>query len=342
MSASSAYPSRAQSLTSLVVLAVLALVALGVWLKQGSYDPRAWGVPPALKGQAAGVAGGGPLDPLLDLAALIPPGLTAMGPAESFDPGSLSDKIDGKAELYLAAGFKALATRRYQLAAEPALWLEAYVFAMAEDRGAFSVFSVQRRSEARTLDLTPNAYQTTNAVFLAQGPYYLEIVASAPRPELTEATRAWAKAWLALAPAPAAAAGPAEADERGLLPPGMLPESLSLLASDVFGFDKLNQVFVATYALGGEEATAFLSRRADPAEAGNLARDYAALLLANGGQARPVPEGLAGAQLIEVAGTWELVFSQGRFLAGVHQAESAAAAQELGMRLHDSLKKVGP
>jgi hypothetical protein len=328
---------RAQSLSSLAVLAVLLLVAVGVWLKQGSYDPLSWGKPAPAKGQAAEVATGGPLD----LGALVPPGLAPMGPAEAFDAQTLSDKINGKAELYLAAGFKALATRRYHLASAPALWLEAYVFAMAEDRGAFSVYSVQRRTEAQALDLTPNAYRTTNAVFLAQGPYYLEIVASAPKPELAEAVQAWAKAWLAQAPAVTPAAV-AEADERALLPAGMQPESLSLLASDVFGFDKLNQVFVATYALGPEEAMAFLSRRADPAEAAGLAQAYAGFLLANGGQEAPAPEGLAGARLIEVAGTWELILSRGRFLAGAHQAESAAAALELGKRLQASLEKVGP
>lgn len=337
MPAATARPRRAQSLSSLAVLLTLVLVAVGVWLKQGSYDPLSWGKPAPLKGQAATAeaAPGGPLD----LNALLPPGLAPMGPAEGFDPQTLSDKIDGKAELYLAAGFKALTTRRYQLAAAPALWLEAYVFAMNEERGAFSVYSVQRRGEAQALDLTTNAYRTANAVFLAQGTYYLEIIASAPKPELVEAVQAWAKAWLALAPAAAPASAGAAPDERALLPAGMLPDSLSLLASDVFGFDKLSQVFVATYAIGGEEAMAFLSRRADPAEAGALARAYVEFLLANGGQETPAPAGLAGARLIEVAGTWELVLSRGRLLAGVHQAESQAAALELGARLHASLEQ---
>lgn len=338
MPAGAVRSSRAQSLSSLAVLVVLVLVAVGVWLKQDSYDPLSWGKPAPPKGQAAEAAAGGPLD----LGALLPPGLAPMGPAETFDAQTLSDKINGKAELYLAAGFKALATRRYQLAAEPSLWLEAYVFAMNEERGAFSVFSVQRRTEAQALDLTPHAYRTANAAFLAQGPYYLEIVASAPRPELAEAVLAWARAWLALAPATAKAGGGSPADERDLLPPGMQPDSLSLLASDVFGFDRLNQVFVATYAIAGEEAMAFLSRRADAAEAEALARAYVEFLLANGGQAQPDPEGLAGARLIEVAGTWELVMSRGPLLAGAHQAESRQSALELGRRLQASIQKAAP
>ncbi len=334
-------PSRAQTMASLAVLATLAVIAMGMWLKQASYDPLSWGKPAPVKGAAASGAGGGGAD----LDALNPTGLAAMGSAELFDPQTLSDKIDGKAELYLAAGFKALATRRYQLSARPELWLEAYVFQMSEGRGAFSVYSVQRRSGAQALDLTSNAYRTANAIFLAHGPLYLEVVASAPDPVLLEAALAWARAWLARAPAQDQQGheSQAEADERALLPAeGRQADSISLLASDVFGFDKLSQVFVATYAIGQDEAMAFISGRKDPAEAEGLARAYVEFLLANGGQARSDPEGLAGARLVEVAGTWELVMSVGRYLAGVHQAESAGAALELGRRLNASLDKAKP
>ena len=44
-----------------------------------------------------------------------PPNLVPSGPVETFSPETLSDKIDGKAELYLSSGVKQLTTQRFKM-----------------------------------------------------------------------------------------------------------------------------------------------------------------------------------------------------------------------------------
>ena len=327
MELSRSQPSFVQRLLAWAVLGLLALVAAVVFYEQGRYDPTSWG-------WGGAVGGGAGL-----LAELSVPGLTPLGPGEGFTSATLSDKIDGKAELYLAAGFESMAARRYALAGRPAAWLELMLYRMKDDRAAYSVFSNQRRAGAQPSQLTPNAYTTSNALYLAQGPYYLEAVASTPEAALRQALTASAKAILAKLPAaPSAAPG-----EAGLFPEqGRKADSVVLLAKDAFGMAGLDQVFIATYPQGAQELMAFLARRADPATAQKQAEAYAAFLKDNGGNLQPAPAGLPGAHLVEVFGAWELFWAQGPYLAGVRGAEDRAATQGLAQRLRQALEKAQP
>ncbi|MCF8041839.1 MAG: hypothetical protein K9K65_02545 [Desulfarculaceae bacterium] len=324
MELSRSQSSLTQRLLSMAALGLLALVAAVVFWQQGRYDPASWGW-----GGASGAGAG-------MLAELAVPGLTPLGPGEGFTPATLSDKIDGKAELYLAAGFEGMVARRYALAGRPAAWLELMLYRMKNPRAAYSVFSNQRRSGAQDSSLTPNAYTTSNALYLAQGPYYLEAVASLPEPALKQGLTQAAQAILAKLPA-APSAAPAEAE---LFPAqGMKAGSVVLLAKDAFGMAGLDQMFIATYPQGGGELMAFLARRADPATAQKQAAAYAAFLKDNGGNPQPAPAEMPGAHLVEVFGAWELFWAQGPYLAGVRGGEDKAATLGLAQRLRQALEK---
>jgi hypothetical protein len=117
-------------------------------------------------------------------------------------------------------------------------------------------------------------------------------------------------------------------------------ETISLLAADAFGFDRFRSVFTAQYRMEGTDLTAFLSRQARPAEAAELAAAYHQFLLNNGGkEVKPGPE-LSGVRMVELFGTYELVFSQGPVLAGVHGAEKREAAEQLARILKRRLSGV--
>ncbi len=322
-----AQPSRAQSLAGALVLLALLVVAGGVILEQFRFDPAQWGR-----------VHSGPQQPAGPLVLLKVPGLTALGAGQSFTPATLSDKINGKADLYLAAGFKGLFTRRYALEGKPQAWLEMLLFVMNSPQAAYSVFSTQRRTGAVTSDLADQAYTTKNAVYLVNGADYLEVVASSAAPELKRAARAAAWAYLKANPVEQ----PQGTDDTALLPAkGRQEDSLMLLAKDAFGMAGLDQVQVAIYPVGQEEPMAFVSRRADAAQAQAKAEAYAKFLLANGAQ-ETKPSGLEGARLFNIMDTWEVVFSQGPFLAGVRGAEDRAATLDLARRLKTRIQEAQP
>ena len=65
---------------------------------------------------------------------------------------------------------------------------------------AFSVFSLQRRAEGKTIGLTPFAYQTDNAIYFVSGRYYVEAVTAMPVPAMMAGMMAMAQQFVAAHP----------------------------------------------------------------------------------------------------------------------------------------------
>ena len=317
------------------ILAVLVIIAACLLWVQSRYDPGRWR---ALSETAPPGAEAAP-DADAGQRWAVPEGLAAVSGWELYDPLTLSDKIDGKAELYLPAGFKQLAARRFSLKADSSRWMELFIYDMGSPAGAFAVFSHQARDGKQPLEITPDAYRSANGLFVAHGPYYLEIIASDDAAPVQSQMEALARAFVAAHPVRAAAP-----DERALFPDaGRVADSVALTAANAFGFDRFDQMYTARYLQAGEEATAFLSRRASAAQAAELARAFADFLTTYGGSVASaastvVPE----MQVIEVLGRFDAVFSRGAYLAGVHDAASAQQAVALAEALYHNLNGVVP
>ena len=112
-----------------------------------------------------------------------------------------------------------------------------------------------------------------------------------------------------------------------------------MISSDAFGFNRLDQIFTAVYKLGDAEVMAFLSRRKTIEEAAELAQAYLEFLIAFGGRHIEIDLPIAGAKMIDILDTYEVIFSQGHFLAGVREAQDRNQAQELAIRLYTKLKQ---
>ena len=164
-----------ETIVALCVLASLAVIATGMAMVQSRFNPAVvnflQGAADRAKGPAAAPATAEPILPL-------PEGMSPLTPAERFDRETLSDKIDGKAELYLSAGFVRLDCQRLALAGQPDLWVEVFIYDMGSFENAYAVFSAQRRADATMLDFAEFAYRAENALFFVHGPFYLEMIAS--------------------------------------------------------------------------------------------------------------------------------------------------------------------
>jgi len=325
------------------VLGLLACAAAWLCVQQASFNPAVIvamnhpkGAGRILSGQqgAALSQTAGFLDALK--------GFTTLSDLESYNPESLSDKIDGKAELYLASNFQEMACRAFAAGDAAGARVETFLYAMESPKDAFAVFSGQRRPGADPLTLTQNAYATENAVFLTKGRYYMEFVADHASPELRPALESLAQALMSALPEDSAQGG----DTKLFPAKGLRQDSVRLAVTDALGMEGLENVYTCEYELPGGEASAFLAVRDTPETAASQAQAYAAFLVANGfketAPGKDVPPLPPGAKVLAFENMVQVVMAKGRVLAGVHDAANRASALELAGQLAKSLEENTP
>lgn len=319
---------------SLLIITILAIIAAGIVKTQFRFNPAVLQknmlISAAGKnGIAATLSAGQSFIPL-------PEGLTPLTSSEIFEVQNLSDKINGKAELYLSAGFTRLVSQRFKDEGESGLWLEAYVYDMANGQNAFSVFSAQRREDAVSIDITAHAYRTPNALFFVHGSYYVEIIASEASEKARQPMKLLAERFIRNTRVEITTI-----NEMELFPQkGLVADSVSLISSDAFGYEGLDKVYTAEYELDGSVLMAYLSRRQSPEDAQALSKDYHKFLMNFGGQAIETRIPIEDAQLVEILDTYEIIFSHGAYMAGVREAVNIDQAKALVMQLFNRLKEV--
>ena len=313
-----------------LLLALLALVAVGVFLKQFQINPAVLHGDSALQLKPSVAQG-------FDLAALAPEALKPLGPAERYNPKNLFHKIDGKADLYLTAGFESLTARRFSLAADAAIWCEVFAYEMKSPEAAFAVYSQQRRPEAAPLSLPGlQAYATANSIYLAKGKLYLELVGGSLNPGLMAGMKAMAASLAGSKDKGSAPAAPAGTE---FFPPnGQTLGSLALHPKGAFGFSGFGPLYTMSYSGGSEGLTAFAALSDSLQKAAELKSAYAKFLLENGGKRLEKPGLPEGFEVFDMLGAFEVLLVRGKVLAGVHDSLELDAALALAKELARKLE----
>lgn len=327
--------SRTETGVGYSILIILLVIAAVIFLKQSDYNPAVL-QPEALQ-TGSPVAPSPAPGPSPDPSRYAPQQLTPLSAAESFGPENLSEKINGKAELYLSAGFVRLVSQRFAAKQDADVWMEIFIYDMGTAKGSFSVYSLQKRFDGEDLGLSRFAYKTKNALFFVHGSHYVEMVGSVDHEWMAELMLSFAKNFIR-----DTGTRDEKISELAFFPvEGLDKDSISLLPADAFGFEKFDSVFTARYLVAGGEATAFFSQRKSAAEALQLAEAYFQFLLANGGKEEKLTPNIPGARLMEIMETYELMFPHGSILAGVHGAENRTAAERLALMLKESIAEAG-
>ncbi len=325
--------SRRQTFLSMLILSILMVIGLGIFITQSHFNPGVLQKDAFLPAPNKDK----PSSPLTPNASFVPlpEGIQPLTETEIFGTSNLSDKINGKAELYLSAGFTRLITQRFRDERSTDLWMEAFVYDMGNNQNAFSVFSAQRREDAESLDLTQHAYRTPNALFLTHGRYYVEIIASKASGQVLQPVKKMAETFIHNTPVEISVV-----NETELFPKQKLVKnSIVLISSNAFGYDGFDKIFTAEYEFDDSRLTAYLSNRKTPEEAKKMASAYTQFLLAYGGQNIEAQLPIKGARLIEILDTYEIVFSHGSYLAGIREAATIKQAQTLAIRLYHRIKE---
>lgn len=323
---------RIETFISIAVLLLLAATGALIFLKQFRYDPSIF--PSGLILSDASVRPPSNIKPenSLSFKDMVP-----LSPAETFMDDNLSEKINGKAELYLSAGFKNLTCQRFKKPGDPGSWLEVFIYDMGNIANAFAVYCVQKREGFIPLELTGYSYKTENAIFFVCDRFYVEITSSIVSGSLMDSMLSFSKDFIKKT-----GAGEKIIPDTRLFPAENLDEkSIVLFPSNAFGFDRLNMVFTADYKTQKGKIKAFLSRRKNQAEAKELAGSYSDFLVMLGGKKIKSETKMNNAATIDIMDAYELIFSNGPFLAGIHSADNLKEAKDLAAALNKKLGENG-
>ncbi|MBR9986589.1 MAG: hypothetical protein KFF68_11815 [Desulfosarcina sp.] len=326
-------PGKVETRLSVALITILLIVAIGVFMRQFQINPAVVALRPeahqpnlpSASHQASPIETTGT-------------GMTPFSPPERFNSDTLYEKINGRADLYLSSGFASLNTQRFSMEKPAEAWVEVFVYDMATPENAFSVFSMQRREDAQAAGIVTNAYRTENALFLAHGQFYLEIIGTDASEALQQAIGLLARAFVQAH----GGATVANAPGIGLFPEGGLQaESLQLVTANAFGYEQLDRIYTAEYLVDGNRLTAFVSDRQTTEAASALASQYRQTLVSYGAGAISAPLPVEGSAVVQFFDVYEIIFSRGRYLAGVHEAGSLEAAGTLAGQLARHLERLG-
>ena len=182
------------------------------------------------------------------------PGWLVEGKTLSYDRDTLSDRIDGEAELYFPYGFQRMAAARYLPGKSPGAGMDVGIYRLGSLLDAFGMFANYRQKEGRSLAVGAGSSLGPSQLFLYQGSYFVQIqITGSENPDqqaLAECGRVVA------ARLPGSAQRPAElaAFDR----PDLVKGSERYLPESLLGYDFLNKGLMADAVLEGKTLQVFL------------------------------------------------------------------------------------
>ena len=261
------------------------------------------------------------------------PGWPMDGKGALFDKETLSDHIDGEAELFLPYGFESLAYARYARGEDS---FDLDIYRMGSLLDAFGLFAGYRPEEADPIAAGTAGAVTPTQLFFYQDRYFVRLQSTGRLDPGRSALTACAQAVSRLLPA-----GKERPRELSLLAiPEVSEESVRYSATSLLGYDFLPRGMVADALIGGAQARVFVVLSASAQDADAVFQAYGSYLREGKADPRPAA-GKAGSVLSAVDPLYGrvLLAREGRFVFGMARVKDPAAAlpvmEKLRMRLSE-------
>ena len=320
--------SRLESVISISIIAILLAIAATLFIRQADTDISRFGITPANLQPSQKPVPEAETSPFIQ----VPAGFDKLSEPEVYNAENLYEKINGKAPLYTEAGFSKLYCQRFVNKSDANLWMEVFLYDMGNLRNAFSVYSMQRRPDAKTLSafVQMYGYGTSNGLYFVYGRYYIEMIGSAESDQLVMAMLETA-ANIQKNPM---VAGDLKIEELDLFQSeNLVPDSAKLYLKNAFGFEGLSDVFTAQYKIGRQPITVFFSKCPNVQDAEAMAESYRKFLTENDATVKQTTSEFLKNKIFDFYGATEMVFTTGQFVVGVHEAENQDAAEKAAMIL---------
>lgn len=347
--------SPTETVISGVILLLIAGIGVAVYVKGQIYDPGLFRLDQhnlsksqQVKTPAGRLDSQGDEKPLKSLAtiapvlstagpldALAPKGWKTLGNVEQFTPGSLYEKIDGRAEQYLDYKFVRLTCTTLVNGQDSNQFIDVYVFDMGLPVQAFGVFSVERTEGLPAFALGREGYRAEASYFFWKGRYYVQVLPSGKEGALAQVSLDVARTIeKRLADDGVPLWGLTALPERD-----RIPGTLQYFVVDAMSLDFMKDTYLAQYRKGGAKVMTFLSRKPSRDAAAQTLVSYESYLQ-NFGKVVGKRENNDYTLITgDMGGAFDVVFHKGRLIGGVSMVNDRSlaekAAAELLIALHD-------
>lgn len=264
---------------------------------------------------------------------LAPEGWQPMGSAEQFTSETLYEKINGRAEQYLAYNVAGLTCVSLTDGSDESRFIDIFVYDMGHPPQAFGIYSVERSEGQPAVDLGRDGYRVESSIFFWKGRYYAQVLASELGPELQQTAQGIARKL----DARLQDTGEAVWGFSALPEKDRIPDTMQYFMKDALSLDFLKNTYTARYQKGDAEVTAFLSKQASPDAAEKTLAGYEAYLKAYG----RVIENRQTEGSVQITGdmdgVFDVVFRKGHMVGGVTMAADRAIAEQAAADLLKNL-----
>ncbi len=252
---------------------------------------------------------------------------------ETFNADNLFEKIDGRAESFTQNNVTGMAYASYHPTGDESNEVQVYIFEFdhSKDRRAQGKYIAEKPEQSEAVKVGTEGYTSAGSLLFFADPFYTQIVSTKDDARFAAFSMETARRIAARqmpdsgpagdgSPKPAKPATMADA-VIALLPAQDGRGTPTLVASDVFGYGFLSEVFMADYKDGSVTWQGFLRPYHSPEEAKGIFEKYVASARQNGGEPRMVEaEGADQMYVSASVGLVDAVFRKGNVIGGANGA----------------------
>jgi hypothetical protein len=196
--------------------------------------------------------------PAAEMAEFLPPvtcgaGWQMEGKPLFYDRETLSDRINGEAELYFPYGFDRLAAARYASEKKPEAGIDVEIYRMGSLRDAFGMYANYRQKEGQGIDAGAEGNLAPPQLFFYQGRYFVHIQVTGSDDVRPEALAECGRVTAARLPGPKNRPPELAALDR----PEVVKGTERYLPQSLLGYDFLNRGIMVDAVVGGVSLQVF-------------------------------------------------------------------------------------
>jgi len=268
------------------------------------------------------------------LGGLAPEGWELYDEVLRFTAENLYEKINGRAEFYLAYDMVDMTFAGYENSNDDGQFIDISVYDMGTSTHAFGVFSTERSHEASPLELGRGAYRSGANYYIWKGQYYIQIVSSDTTDELQRLGKDVALKTTDLV----SDSGDPVWGLNALPEKDRVPGSERYFLVDAMGLDFMRNTYVAQYARDGAVVSVFLSQQDSPEAARASVDHYVEHANRYGEGVKHLTVEGVDLTSCDMGGSYDIVFQKGRIVAGVSAVEDRDMAIQVSVDLWRELR----